>query len=110
MEEKERPLKTRDVADQHPSHEVTNGDEGSHRVKPRKKSAERHEERTTNYVAKSTGMTNGREISDDDDDEDADLFEDDGVFSEKYYQLEKEIQELLTEKFGEGAGPRGGRY
>ena len=55
-------------------------------------------------------MTNGSEISDDDPNDDTDLFEEeDGEFSAKYYQLEKEIQELLTAKFGETA-ERNGKY
>lgn len=80
-----------------------NGDKGSPRVKPRKRSAEAVEERKTEYVTKPAVMTNGSEISDDD----TDPFEGDAEFSAKYYQLEKEIQELLSEKFSETTGNNG---
>ena len=80
-----------------------NGDKGSPRVKPRKRSAESVEERKTEYVTKPAVMTNGSEISDDD----TDPFEGDAEFSAKYYQLEKEIQELLSEKFSETTGNNG---
>jgi hypothetical protein len=86
-----------------------NGDKGSPlRVKPRKRSAEPLDERKTEYVTKPVVVTNGSEISEDEDmNDDTDPFEDDGEFSAKYYQLEKEIQELLNERLGETTGKNG---
>ena len=108
MGENEKPKQKKDATDQNGSHGVMNGNDGSPRAKPRKRSAEPPvEEKRTEYVTKPAVMTNGSEISDDDINNDTDLFEDDGAFSAKYYQLEKEIQDLLTEKFGETTGGQG---
>ena len=108
MDENDKLREKKSTTDQNGSHRVINGNDGSPRVKPRKRSAEPLvEEKKTEYVTKPAVMTNNTEISDDDIDDNTDLFEDDGAFSAKYYQLEKEIQGLLTERFGETTGGQG---
>jgi protein-tyrosine-phosphatase len=87
----------RDVTEQDGSNRVMNGNRGSPITKL--KSAE------AAYVTKPAGVTNGSEISDDDVNDE--FYEEDGEFSAKYYQLEKEIQELLSERFGEETGNNG---
>ena len=64
-------------------------------------------ERKTEHAIKPSQVANGSEISDDDVHDDVDYDKEDGEFSAKYYQLEREIQELLAERFGETNGDNG---